>query len=146
MGYTGDGLAEVNGKWSVALRVNGLAEVNGKWSMSSWRHRLYLFMDACPRAGLGKWIHQLRFSLKMRRISRMSANAAIENNNTAAASSAASANDGHEDEVPPPPPVKKRYLQKQLSDSSSDQEEKTLLEMINSGPYLQHRQNKLSLR
>ena len=51
---------------------------------------VYLFMDACPRAGLGKWIHQLRFSLKMSRISRMSANAAIENNNTAAASSAAS--------------------------------------------------------
>ena len=29
MGYTGNGLAEVNGKWSVEL-----AEVNGKWSMA----------------------------------------------------------------------------------------------------------------
>jgi hypothetical protein len=28
-------LAEVNGKWSVALRVSGLAEVNGMWSMAS---------------------------------------------------------------------------------------------------------------
>jgi hypothetical protein len=55
---------------------------------------VYLFMDACPRAGLGKWIHQLRFSLKMSRNRRISANAAIENNNTAAASPAASANDG----------------------------------------------------
>ena len=98
---------------------------------------VYLFMDACPRASLGKWIHQLRFS-------KVPRNAAIENNMKASASSSVSANDGHEDEVPPPPPVKKRHLQKQLSDSSSDQEEKTLLEMINTGPYLQHRQNKHS--
>jgi len=118
---------------------------SGRWQVDRLRQRFHLFMDACPKAGLGKWIHQLRLSLKMSRLSRMLANAAIENN-TAAASSAASANDGHEEEEPPPPPVKKRYLQKQLSDSSSDQEEKTLLDMINSGPYLQHRQNKLSLR
>ena len=100
---------------------------SGRWQVDDTDYdSVYLFMDACPRAGSGKWIHQLRLSLKMSRISRMSAKAAIENNNTAAASSAASANDGHEDEVPPPPPVKNRYLQKQLSDSSSGQEEKTL--------------------
>ena len=47
---------------------------------------VYLFVDACPRASLGKWIHQLRFSLKLPRTSKIPRSAAVENNTTASAS------------------------------------------------------------
>jgi hypothetical protein len=73
---------------------------------------VYLFMDACPRASLGKWIHQLRFSLKLSRTSTSPRSAAIENNTTASVSLSASANGGQEDVAPPAPPAKKTLLAK----------------------------------
>ena len=95
---------------------------------------VYVFMDAVPRASLGKWINQLKFSLKLGRITRAPRMSAMDNKQTEEQSRAASSNDGPEPEkahaTAPEPPVKKRRLQKQLSATSSDEEEQTLLEII----------------
>ena len=95
---------------------------------------VYVFMDAVPRASLGKWINQLKFSLKLGRTTRAPRMSAMDDNKPTEESRAASSNDGPEPEqVPgtaPEPPEKKRRLQKQLSATSSDEEEQTLLEII----------------
>ena len=64
---------------------------------------VFVFSDACPRATLGKFVHQLKLSLKLARTTRGPQTAA----NTEAASRTASSNDGLELDVDLPPPSKK---------------------------------------
>jgi len=126
-----EGSSSLEAVFYVVPRVNfpkGLSPEQQKWMVTrdevAQRYEVrdddtdydsvYLFMDACPRATLGKWIHQLRFSLKLSRTSKIPRSAAIENNTTASALSSASANDWQEDVAPPAPPAKKNVACKSM--------------------------------
>ena len=88
---------------------------------------VYIFTDGCPRAGLGKWVNQLKFNLKMGRTLRGSGSSSLPL--PAEAPAAASQNDGPEPQVPSPPRKRSR-LRKHLSTTSSDEDDKTLSEII----------------
>ena len=88
---------------------------------------VYVFSDACPRASLGKWVNQLKFSLKLGRTTRGRALSA--SGHAGEESKADAANDGPELRVPSPSRKKPR-LQRYLSTTSSDEEDKTLTEII----------------
>jgi len=99
--------------------------------------QMYVFMDACCRAGLGKWINTLRFTAKMARKNRdvriPVSTTVIDSNQTAAGvatSRASTANDGLGSSKPVESAGKKRRLQQHLSTTSSDEEEKTLTEIL----------------
>jgi hypothetical protein len=95
--------------------------------------QMYVFHDACPRAGLGKWANTLRLSLKMSRTSREPRPAASSHSLTAAGEAnraSSTENDGAESSEPVPPADKKRRLKKMVSTTSSDEEDKTLEEII----------------
>jgi len=72
--------------------------------------QMYVFHDACPRAGLGKWANTLRLSLKMSRTSREPRPAASSHSLTAAGEAnraSSTENDGAESSEPVPPADKK---------------------------------------
>ena len=105
---------------------------------------VYCFSDACPRVALGKWVNQLKFSLKVGRSTRGKAEveeptpaamAPSENDaggnaqqapplSSAAASS--SAMDAGEVPVGKTPRADRRAWVKQVSGTSSDEDERTL--------------------
>ena len=69
---------------------------------------MFVFSDACPRATLGKFVHQLKFSLKLASTMRVPRTAA----NKEAASPTAASNAGLELGVAVPPPATQTNVEK----------------------------------